>query len=192
MGIARQARPVNLFCGLISNDRDLMSRAIQLMTKHLGPTDARSDFWPFDSTDYYELEMGEHLERQFVSFDHLMAPEDIVCVKRLTNDLEVRICADCGVPETHRRVNLDPGYLTLSKVVLATTKDFSHRVYLRDGIYAESTLHYEGGGWLTWPWTYPDFGSGAYDAWFDAARERLRHKLKDGGVQRKVFRGPFA
>jgi hypothetical protein len=74
-------------------------------------------------------------------------------------------------------VNIDPGYLTLSKVVLATTKDYSHRLYLRDGIYAEVTLHYEAGAWRPWPWTYRDYASGQYLDFFERVRESLKQQL---------------
>ena len=74
-------------------------------------------------------------------------------------------------------VNLDPGYLTTAKLVLATTKDFGHRVYLRDGIYAESTLHYIDGRWEPWPWTYPDYAGPRYHAFFERVRERFKQKL---------------
>lgn len=177
MGVIRPARPVNLICGLISNDPDLMARAVRLLSQHQGPADEVSPLWPFDSTDYYEPEMGPGLQRRFVSFERLINPEELPYIKRLTNDLERRICTECGLPTDQRRVNLDPGYVTLSKLVLATTKDYSHRVYLRDGIYAESTLHYEHGGWQPWPWTYPDYAATTYHPFFEAVRERLKARL---------------
>jgi hypothetical protein len=177
MGAIRPVRPVNLICGLISNDPDLMQRSIRLMCEHLGETDDTSELYPFDMTDYYTVEMGEDLRRQFVSFADLVDPASIVSVKRLTNEIESRICYDLGLDPHFRRVNLDPGYLTLSKLVLATTKDFSHRVYLGNGIYAESTLQRTGGKWQGWPWTYPDYASDRYHSFFEACRERFRKKL---------------
>ncbi len=183
MGAARPPRPVNLVCGLISNDPDLMLRAVRMLSGHAGPVDEMSDEWPFDDTDYYTLEMGEDLRRRFVSFERLVDPVELAAIKILTNGIERQINYECGLPPEQRRVNLDPGYLTMSKLVLATTKDFSHRVYLRDGIYAESTLHYEAGSWKPWPWTYPDYARGRYDAFFERVRERLREKLalRQGG-----------
>jgi len=177
MGTLRPARPVQLFCGLISNDLDLMARAIRLLSEYVGPADATSQTWPFDSTEYYEVEMGEGLQRQFVSFERLIDPGELASLKILTNDLEKRICYECGLPTDRRRVNLDPGYLALSKLVLATTKDYSHRVYLGNGIYAESTLHYEHGRWVPWPWTYPDYAETRYHGFFTEARERYKEKL---------------
>ncbi len=192
MGTIRSARPVNLICGLISNDPDLMARAIRMLSEYSGPTDETSQLWPFDSTEYYELEMGENLQRQFVSFERLIDPAELASLKILTNQLERRICYECGVPAEQRRVNLDPGYLSLSKLVLATTKDYSHRIYLRDGIYAESTLHYENGGWVAWPWTYPDFADSRYHAFFDSVRERFKQKLSSRGGEPAPSRGDRA
>jgi hypothetical protein len=131
-------------------------------------------------TEYYLPEMGEDLKRQFVSFKRLVNPQELAATKILANQLELRICRDLGMPEERRLVNLDPGYLTLSKLVLATTKDFSHRIYLRDGIFAESTLHFEGGRWVSWPWTYPDYASGRYHVFLDEVRELYRQKLHAG------------
>jgi hypothetical protein len=178
MGAVRPARPVNLLCGIISNDPDLMARAMQLMRDHAGSIDAESEPRPFDSTDYYELEMGENLRRWFVSFERLIDPGELAAIKLLTNELEERIGYDCGLPAGRRPVNLDPGYLSLSKLVLATTKDFSHRIYLRDGIFAESTLHFEHGHWVPWPWTYPDCADGRYHGFFTEVRERYKAKLQ--------------
>jgi hypothetical protein len=155
-----------------------MDRAIQMLADYFGETDERSAEWPFDFTDYYELEMGENLRRRFVSFERVINPAELPGVKSLTNQLESRICYECGLEPGRRAVNLDPGYITLGKLVLATTKDYAHRVYLRDGIYAESTLYYEKSGkWLPWPWTYPDYASPRYHEFFLAVRERLKDKL---------------
>ncbi len=177
MGAIRLARPVNLIAGLISNDTDLMRRAIRLLSEHAGPVEAVSDYWPFDTTDYYNAEMGEGLLRQFVSFERLVNPQELAAIKILSNHIEERICFDLALPPEQRRVNIDPGYVTLSKLVLATTKDYGHRIYLRDGIYAESTLHYENGQWAPWPWTYPDYADGRYHAFFERVRENYKNKL---------------
>jgi hypothetical protein len=177
MGAIRPPRPVNLFCGMIGNDRDLLAHAARLLRKQFGETDQISPYWPFDATDYYAEEMGEGLERQFVSFERLINPEELPHIKRITNEIEERIIHDLALPPGRRPVNLDPGYLTLSKIVLATTKDFAHRLYLREGIYGENTLRYKSGIWHAWPWTYPDYADGRYHAFFSDVRERYRHKL---------------
>jgi len=156
-----------------------MARAVRLLIQYYGPTDEVSEFWPFDTTDYYELEMGENLQRQFVSFERLVNPEELAHIKRHTNEQEERLTYDCGLAKGQRPVNLDPGYISLSKLVLATTKDYSHRIYLRDGVYAECTLHYEDGKWVPWPWTYPDYADTRYHPFFERVRERYKVKLHD-------------
>lgn len=177
MGAIRPARPVHLIAGLISNDTDLMRRAIRLLSEYAGAVEAVSDYWPFDTTDYYNPEMGEGLLRQFVSFGRLINPQELAAIKTLSNQIEERICLDLALPPERRRVNIDPGYVTLSKLVLATTKDYGHRIYLRDGIYAESTLHYENGRWVPWSWTYPDYAGDRYHAFFEQVRESYKNKL---------------
>ncbi len=148
-----------------------------MLTKSYGPVDAVSETWSFDFTDYYESEMGTGLLRQFVSFAELIDPGRLASIKVDTNALEERICYECGLPPGQRPVNLDPGYIELSKLVLATTKNGSHRVYLRDGIYAESTLHYRTGKWAAWPHTYADYASDRYHAFFEQVRGLYRGKL---------------
>ncbi len=177
MGAIRPPRLVNLICGFISGDEDLIARAIRLLSEHVGPADLVSEPWPFDLTDYYALEMGENLRRRFASFARLIDPVELASLKILTNQIETRVCHELGLPPEQRRVNLDPGYITTAKLVLATTKDFGHRVYLRDGIYAESTLHYVNGRWEPWPWTYPDYADIRYHAFFEKVREALKAKL---------------
>jgi hypothetical protein len=179
MSSLRPVKPVNLFCGLISGDPDLMDRAVRLLKGYQGPVDLASPTWPFDMTDYYLPEMGDDLQRRFVAFGRLVDPGALAGIKLLTNDLERRICADLALPEDRRVVNLDPGYVTLAKVVLATTKDFSHRLYLGEGVYAESTLRWLEGRWQPWPWTYPDYASDRYHAFFTEVRESYRRKLSE-------------
>lgn len=182
MGRIKPPRPAKLFCGLISSDPDLMARARGLLDKQIGKIEAVSDIWPFDQTDYYKDEMGPNLKRQFVSFAGLIQVDRLPDIKRLTNQIEQRIADEVLDPEIPRPVNLDPGYLTLSKLVLATTKDYSHRLYLQNGIYAEVTLHYEAGGWHAWPWTYPDFAAPTYHAFFTQLRETLKEQLQSAGA----------
>ncbi len=185
MGSIRSPRPVNLICGFISNDADLMTRAIRMLTQHYGQTDAVSETWPFDDTDYYEPEMGPDLLRRFASFTELIDPGRLASIKVHTNQIEEKLCYDCGLPQGQRPVNLDPGYVDLSKLVLATSKNGSHRIYLRDGIYAESTLHYREGQWKPWPHTYPDYASGRYNTFFEELRNRYRSKLDALGETRR-------
>ncbi len=179
MGSIRPPKQVKLFAGLLSGDRDLVSRAFHLLSKQFGEIDVRSEYWPFEQTDYYSDELGEHVERQFVAFSQLIHPDAIAEIKRQTNDIETRICEDLALPADHRPVNIDPGYVALGKLVLATTKDYSHRIYLRRGIYAETTLRFHDGGWHAWPWTYPDYASKQYQEFFMSVREQLKKQYSD-------------
>jgi hypothetical protein len=177
MGRIKPPRPAKLFCGLIGSDPDLLARARGLLDKQIAKIESVSDIWPFDQTEYYKDEMGPDLKRQFVSFTGLIQVDRLPDIKRLTNQIEQRIADEVLEPEIPRPINLDPGYLTLSKLVLATTKDYSHRLYLEGGIYAEVTLHYEAGDWHAWPWTYPDFAGSTYHAWFTQLRGALKDQM---------------
>lgn len=179
MGSLRTPRKVKLICGMISADADLMCRARQRLSRVFGEVDLDSPVWPFDATDYYEAEMGPGLQRMFVSFAALIDPGRLAEIKLETNALEAALCDEAGVPAATRVVNLDPGYVAMSKLVLATTKDYSHRVYLGHGIYAEATLQWQEHGWKAWPWTYPDYAGGRYFGFLTTVRTRLREQISE-------------
>lgn len=179
MAKPRPARPVRLFAGLLSGDVDLLRRARQLLAKRFGPVDCESELWPFDQTDYYRDEMGPNLQRWFVSFATLVGPDQLAHIKIESNAIERVIAADCAQPDIPRPVNIDPGYVDLTKLVLATTKDRGHRIYLGHGIYAEVTLQYTQGAWQTLPWTYPDYQRAEYHAFFSRLRDQLRQQRRD-------------
>ncbi len=181
MAKPRPAKPVKLLAGLLGSDPDLLQRARQLLSRRFGPIDLESDHWSFDHTDYYLEEMGPNLLRRFVSFQPLIQPDRLVEIKLETNALEQEIAYQCLLPETRRPVNIDPGYLDLTKLVLATTKDRAHRIYLGHGIYAEVTLQYANGAWQVLPWTYPDYRRPEYHAFFDRMRQSYREQQRDWG-----------
>jgi hypothetical protein len=163
---------VKLFCGLLCGDPGLMQRARQLLTRQFGPVDRESDVWPFDQTHYYREQGGPDLKRWFLSFEKLVRPDALAEIKLRTNRLEQEI-AQQTLTDVPRPVNLDPGYVDLSKLVLATTKDRSHRIYLGQGIHAEVTLQFVSGRWEPQPWTYADYRGPHYHAFFLGVRERL-------------------
>ena len=179
MAKPRAAQPVKLIVGLLSGDADLLRRAQQRLSRQYGPVDLASDVWPFDQTEYYEPEMGPDIQRQFLSFERLIRPDGLAEIKRHANDLEQTIADDCLRPDRPRAVNLDPGYVDLSKLVLATTKNRSHRIYLGLGIYGEVTLQYTHGAWQPWPWTYPDYRRPEYHAFFERVRARYRVQQRE-------------
>ena len=169
MGIINPPAPVKLFVGMISGRTPLFDEVRQPLVARFGPIDLESPVYPWTHTTYYEKELGPDLKRQFLFFKQLVPPDALPEIKRHTNELEQQWAQ--AIPQGNRRqINLDPGYLAPSKLVLATTKDYSHRIHLRDGIYAEVTLMYQGKSFIPLPHTYPDFRSEEYIALFNEAR----------------------
>jgi hypothetical protein len=156
---------VKLIVGMLSQNLELFSSAEKELEKKFSEIDYRSNLLPFSHTDYYEKEMGKNLLRKFISFKKLIFPEEIVEIKIFTNELEEKFSF-----EGKRKINLDPGYLTLSKLVLVSTKDYSHRVYLNKGIYAEATLFYKDKKFQNFPYTYPDYRTEEYKKIFQEIR----------------------
>ena len=176
MAEAQEADTVKLICGMISARAELFDRAAEALADAFGPVDLTSEIMPFDMTDYYEPQMGPGLLRRFVSFAEPFSPAALVEAKLRTNAIEADFASRRGADAPARPINLDPGYVAPSKLVLASMKDFSHRIYVRDGVYAEVTLLYRKGLWEALEWTFPDFAGGRYDAFLTAARTRLAAK----------------
>ncbi|HJT75965.1 MAG TPA: DUF4416 family protein, partial [Gemmataceae bacterium] len=145
-----------------------------------GPVALAGPPYPFTETRYYEPTMGPALQKQLLAFDRLLPPEALADVKRRTNALEDRLARSGTYPEP-RPLNLDPGTLGLGKFLLATTKDQAHRVYLRDGIYAEVTLHFQAGAFVPWLWTYADYRRPAVLDFLKRCRMFYRQRLLDTG-----------
>ena len=159
---------VYLIVGLLSAWPDLFARAQERLSARFGPVLRESEIVPFDFTDYYSPEMGEDLLRKFLAFERPIPPADLPEIKLWTNDLEKSFAgSEFPVP---RPVNIDPGYVTPAKLVLATTKDYGHRIYLDLGICAEVTLTYTKGAFRPMPWTYPDYRTEAYREFFESVR----------------------
>jgi hypothetical protein len=178
MGTAREPQPVKLIASLLTGEPDLLEQAKQALSDAFGPIDFESEWLPFDHTDYYTAEFGPKLRRRLVTFELLIDPGDLPAIKRRTNDLEWSL-AKAG----QRRVNIDPGYLSLGKLVLASTKDHAHRLYLGQGVYGEGTLSYQQGRFRPWPWTYPDYASDFYCTMFEQIRGRYKAQLRGQGWQ---------
>jgi hypothetical protein len=156
MGVPREPKPAKYFVALLSSAQEHLSSAENDLVSILGAVDCRSETLPWGVCSFYEREMGPKLLRRFVSFEPLLSPEKLSEVKLATQQLEGK---NCGTP-THpsgRRVNLDPGYIEAGKLVLASTKNASQRIYLRSGIYAEATLLYYKGEFHGCSYTYPDY-----------------------------------
>lgn len=168
--------PAKLFCGIIGTNMELITEVCEHLVSEFGLLDAQSEAIPFNFTDYYKAEMGDNLIRIFISFFHLIDPSTIADIKIATNSLEDKFVADTRTMA--RRINIDPGYITASKVVLATTKDFAHRVSIGKGIYAEVTFNFMKDGFKFFDWTYPDFKSGKYDSFFLETRNMFMEQYR--------------
>jgi hypothetical protein len=173
VGEVRMPKPVKLVASLLGGDPVRIEDARVRLETRYGPVDFASGALPFDQTDYYAEEFGVGLVRRIVAFGRLIAPDELPGIKIATNDLEAELAVGA-----RRTVNIDPGYVTEAKLVLATTKDHPHRLYLGRGIYGEVTLQYVGGGFRSWPWTYPDYASPGYREVFEAIRARFRAQLR--------------
>jgi hypothetical protein len=168
--------PVKLFVGILYSDEELLEQAAQRLEEVHGPVDFRSAPVPFEVTDYYQEEMGGPISRLFVSFGELIDPGRLAEIKIGANKIENRLAVD-----GRRRVNLDPGYMDVCKVVLASAKYNGQKIYLADGIYADPTLHYEKGHFQPYPWSFPDFQTGQYEKIFLRIRELYKAKKKRSG-----------
>ncbi len=173
MGRTKDFEPATLFLGLLypasepGAAEEAWSRCVGLW----GPEAYRSPEIPFTWSAYYDAEMGAPILRSLRCFRDPVDPADLAGIKARTNGLEEDLSRG-----GRRRVNLDPGLLFLSRLILATTKDRSHRIPLDGGIYGELTLLYEGGGWKPLPWTYPDYRTPEYAA--ALTEMRALHKVR--------------
>ncbi|MFW5841469.1 MAG: DUF4416 family protein [Planctomycetota bacterium] len=158
-------------CGLLAADGSWLDRARNELQSRLGHVGQVSPVWDFQSTRYYTQQMGPSLLRQFVTFDWPGQAETLAEVKVATNQLEADLGGRCDHPP--RPVNLDPGYIALPKLVLASCKNFSHRIYIGRGVFAEVTLMWQQGRWRSLEWTFPDYRSGRYFDFFTEVRDRL-------------------
>ena len=170
-------KPVKLIIGILAADQTALAAAIESINNHIGPIDLASDVWPFTQTDYYKNETGPNILRQFVAIDSLLDPGNLADIKHATNLIEQRLA--CSLKSPHPRpVNLDPGIIEPSKLVLATTKNYSHRVYIGNKMFAEVTLIYEKNAWRHFDYTYPDYREPRYHDFFSKVRNRLMEQLK--------------
>jgi len=161
-----------LFAGILAGNDAVEESAEKMLMKKYGEIDFKTMKIPFTHTDYYR-EMGSHLYRVLVSFKKLVRREEIVSVKLWCNGLEKKLS-----PGAARAINIDPGYLTLSNVYLATCKEFFHRAYLRKGIYLENEYRYVAKRYEPWDWTYPDYRTADYLEFFHTVRKIYSRQIK--------------
>jgi hypothetical protein len=166
MGEVREPQTVKVFIGILTALPSALAELRDSLEERLGPVDCKSQLLEFAYTDYYEPEMGTGLKRMFFGFGRLASPDALVDLKLFTNRMEQTLAIN-----GKRTVNIDPGYLAAARVVLASTKDFAHRLYLGKGIYGEVTLMYQKKDFQALPWTYPDYRSEAYLQFFRELRK---------------------
>ncbi len=170
-------KPTKLIIGILAANNDALTAAIEAIDRHIGRIDLTSDVWPFTQTDYYKDQTGPDILRQFVSLENLIDPGSLADVKHTTKNLEQWLADSLKLP-LPRPVNLDPGYIGSSKLVLATTKNYSHRIYIGNKMFAEVTLIYEKGAWRHFEYTYPDYRQSCYHDFFNRVRTHLLEQLK--------------
>ena len=173
----QRPQPVKLIIGILAADRQCLEMARLKVIETFGQADLVSPVYPFDMTEYYKEQTGADILRQFVSIEQLIDPGRLAEVKHKTNQMEKELAESLKTPFP-RPVNFDPGYVEPSKLVLASTKNFAHRVYIGSGIWAEVTLTYNKGLWQVYPYTFPDFKSGRYSEFLSEVREKLVGQLR--------------
>lgn len=173
MGEIKSFEKVALVVGVLST-LESDDKAIEELTKLYGPIVKQTAPRPFDYTDYYDKEMGGKPRRYILMFKNLVNPEDLSKIKIQTNLIEEQFLKNGG-----RNINLDPGILSLSNFILATTKNSAHRIPLLDGIYAEITLFYHTHSFHSLSWTYEDYKSEEFISLFNQLRFDLKLMYKE-------------
>lgn len=168
MGSPTSPEKALLFMGTLFSNEDYYIEARQSLERIFGEIVMESPAIKWDFSDYYKDELGGPIYRRFVFFKNLVDQENLSAIKLITNEIERNLSTD-----EKRNINLDPGYLTPAKIVLASTKDYSHRIYLKDGIYAEVTLIFKKGQFVPHVNTYKDYQDERYLRIFMMARKLL-------------------
>lgn len=167
MSTPKRPDPAKLVIGLFLNDKTIVQEVLASLEEKFGPIEMISPWFDFDYTDYYEKEMGSSLFRRVAVFKNLVEQDALADIKIATNEIEAAWASD-----GKRAVNIDPGYLVKSRFILATGKDFAHRVYVGKGIYADLTLMYKKGKFTDLDWTYPDYRGDAIKGFLEIARSK--------------------
>jgi len=173
MSTPNESDKVRLFSSLFSTEKDLIDNAIDELVELFGPSDVITPWLMFERTRYYEKEMGWPLYRRFITFKDLIPPEELVDKKLNTNKIEAKYSS-----EGKRRINIDPGYICLERLVLATGKNYIHRIYLSQGIYADLTLVFNKGTFKPLEWSYPDYSDEKSIEFFNDEREKYKNQLR--------------
>ncbi len=174
VSIPRNASKVMLIYSMIGKDASLVDEAEGSLHKQFGETCRKSDLLAFDRTNYYEEEMGGNLVRRFIAFSDLIDPRRLAGIKLWSNEVEKAFAED-----GKRKINFDPGYISLERLILATGKNFTHRVYLDHGIYADLTLIYYHKSFRPLQWTYPDYADETVIDFMNSVRVEYMTRLRE-------------
>jgi len=175
MGQPTPHNPVHIILAIFSRYEVALDWAQARVVATWGPIAMASSRFEFRETNYYQSTMGSDIRKQFLLCEQPHDPGELAAMKLLANAWEEEYAATAGLPEP-RPLNIDPGYLTLGKLVLASTKDFAHRIYLSRGIFAEVTLLYRHNRWQHHDFTFPDYRREDYQKFFSECREFVRTK----------------
>jgi len=170
-------KPVLLIAAVTSRYDSALQWTIEKTTSHWGALSLKSPVFDFTETDFYTQSMGTDLKKQFLVFEEMFDPGDLAPTKIQSNQWEMDYAAQTDHAQ-ERPLNIDPGYISEAKLVLATTKDRDHRIYLQQGIFAEVTLHFRGKQWTSSRWTYPDYQRTDFQAFFTDCRNLLRKRIR--------------
>ena len=176
MGAIEPFAKSKLIMGVLSTLPEEKEALRRILVKEFGPIDYESQEFDFTFTDYYVPEMGSGIKRFFYSFVNQVSPDHLPDIKIRTNELEEKF----STPDGNRKINLDPGLLSLSSLILATTKNNVHRIPLQKGIYGEVTLMYVNKEYQTLPWTYADYRTPAFHEIFKEMRQLLKKQIRAG------------
>ena len=182
MSKPQEPKPGKLVVGIFMKDRTLFEPLAVALGSEFGPFDLVSSWLPFDYTTYYEQEMGTPLFRRLLSFKELIDQLDLAGIKLTTNRLEKQYSHNTG-----RRVNIDPGYLLYERFVLASGKNFCHRIYIGHRIYADLTLIYQQGAYEKLPWTYPDYADRPILSFLEQVRNKYGADLERTNYSNKII-----
>jgi len=152
MSQSQTPKPAKLVIGFFLKEKNLVVPVVKALVDKFGPVDIVSPWFPFNFTTYYEAEMGAPLFRRMLAFETMIKQSALSDIKLTTNDLELEYSKN-----SKRMINLDPGYMLRERFVLATGKNYSHRIYIGKRIYADLTLIYTKSRFRKLPWTYPDY-----------------------------------
>ena len=175
MGAALEFEKEKLIIGFIYSTDENYERALKIMTDKFGPVDFETEEFSFTNefSDYYDEELGGEAKRRILSFERLVDPSCQADIKTFTNSVEANFSI-----EGNRKVNLDPGFLSHGRLLLATTKKTGFRIPLKDGIYTELTLFYARGAWQKLPWTYRDYQSERVQSFLTKVRKQYLEQRK--------------